>query len=246
MSAPHIEGDTVAIVAGGAGLLGRLVVERLRTTATHVIVLDVTGTAGGRPNVTELTVDLTDEHQLQDALSVVDDLGRVTVLVNAQGRSPKRSDGVAPSVEDISVEDFTTVLSDNLTSSFLTMREIVPRMASGGGGRVVNVGSTAAHTALTTANGGYAAAKAGVEVLTALFARQYGPAGVLVSCVAPGKFANPAWPGDPKQTAAYADEVPLGRIAEAREVADAIVFLGSEQNTYVTGTTLIVDGGRLA
>lgn len=237
--------DTVAVVAGGAGLLGSLVVERLQSAVTNVVVMDARASERPHGASTTLMVDLTDERQVKEALATVDELGQVSVLINAQGRSPKQSNGVAPAIEDTTVDELAAVLRDNLASCFLTMREIVPRMAANRSGRVVNVGSTAAHTAHTTASAGYAVAKAGVEVLTAMFARQYGPAGVLVSCVVPGKFANASWAADPGESASYIDEIPLGRIALAGEVADAIAFLSSERNTYVTGTTLIVDGGRL-
>ena len=118
-------------------------------------------------------------------------------------------------------------------------------MAAAGTGRVVAIGSAAAHTGRTTAGSAYAAAKAGVAALVRTFGARYAPQGVLINDVSPGKIANPNWPDYPEAIARYRQEIPMGRLAEAGEVADAIAFLLSHRNTYITGQTVIVDGGRL-
>jgi 3-oxoacyl-[acyl-carrier protein] reductase len=87
--------------------------------------------------------------------------------------------------------------------------------------------------------------KAAVAALPRLLATQLASSNVLINAVAPGKFVNPNWPGDPVETKRYAATVPLGRLASTEEVAALIGFLSSEANTYLTGQTILQDGGRL-
>ena len=108
------------------------------------------------------------------------------------------------------------------------------------------VGTAAAHTGRTNASAAYAASKAGLGALVRILAVRYAPDGVLLNDVSPGKIAHPGWPDSAEMIARYRDETPAGRLANAEEVADVIGFLISEKNTYLTGQSVIVDGGRLA
>jgi NAD(P)-dependent dehydrogenase (short-subunit alcohol dehydrogenase family) len=236
-----------SVVAGGSGVLGAQVVQRLVDAGDRVVVLDrvapdVTGDA-----VSHLRVDLTDESEVTAALGeVCAGCSAPRALVNCQGWSPKNPDGTPVVEEDLSAKLFLSVLEVNLLSCFLTLRFVVPVMAAAGGGRVVNVSSTSGLTGRTTASPAYAAAKAGLDALTRNFAVRYADRGVLVCSVAPGKFTNPTWPHNAEQLDGYRREIPLGRLALPGEVADLVAFLASENNTYLTGQTLVIDGGRLA
>jgi NAD(P)-dependent dehydrogenase (short-subunit alcohol dehydrogenase family) len=119
-------------------------------------------------------------------------------------------------------------------------------MAAAGGGRIVAISSTAGVTGSATAGVHYCAAKAGVLGLVRALAAELAPQGILVNAVAPGKVHNPQWEDTPEAREAYARSVPLGRLATAEEISEVIAFLASERNTYTTGATLVVDGGRLA
>jgi NAD(P)-dependent dehydrogenase (short-subunit alcohol dehydrogenase family) len=236
----------LAIVAGGSGVLGSQVTGRLVGAGHRVVVLD-RAPCPAADRVAHLPVDLTDETEVDRVLrSVAERYGIPRVLVNCQGWSPKSPDGGPEPDESLTARSFLRVLDVNLVSCFLTMRTVVPMMVAAGGGRVINVSSTAARTGRTTASPAYAAAKAGVDALTRSFAVRYGPSGVLVCAVAPGKFANPQWPDDPSAVDRYRRDIPLGRLATPAEIAGVIVFLASRDNTYLTGHTVTVDGGRLA
>ncbi|MFJ8623759.1 SDR family NAD(P)-dependent oxidoreductase [Kitasatospora sp. NPDC093550] len=243
MSAPAPE--RYAVVAGGSGFLGAAAAERLRVDGREVVVLD--RVAPRRPGTAWAQVELTDETAVAQALDgLLRERGAPGALVLCQGWSPKGGDGRAVPEDQVPPELFRRVLDVNLTSCYLLLRTLVPAMAAAGGGRAVAVGSAAAHTGRTTAGAAYAAAKAGVASLVRTFAVRYGPDGVLVNGVAPGKVANPAWPDDPEAVARYREQIPAGRLGEADELADVIAFLVSPRNTYLTGQTVIVDGGRLA
>ena len=236
---------TVAVVAGGAGTLGSGVARRLGEDGYTVAVLDRRAPESAT-GLVAFEVDLTDEAGVARTASELARLGPVEILVNAQGWSPKDSDGRAPAIEATSARDFLDVLDVNLVSCFLTMRELVPRMATHGRGWVVNVGSAAARTARTPAAPSYVAAKAGLEALTRCFGYRYAGDGVVVSCLAPGKFESPGWRDDPEARARYLAEAPAGRLLTVEELVDAVAFLCSASNRSFTARTLVLDGGRLA
>ena len=119
-------------------------------------------------------------------------------------------------------------------------------MKRAGGGRIVLVSSTAGLLASPTAALSYSVAKAAIAALPRLLASELAFSGVLINAVAPGKFFNPDWPDEPEKVKRYERSVPLGRLASADEVAALIGFLSSDANTYLTGQTIVQDGGRLS
>lgn len=239
-------GRGLAIVAGGAGELGRRVARDLLGDGHRVLVLDLVAVEPGE-RLASTTVDLTDENAVQAAVTDgVARWGSPAVLVNCQGWSPKGRDGLAAGAAAMPAGEFMAVLGVNLLGCYLTMKAVVPVMAAAGGGRVVNVGSASGRTGRTTASAAYAAAKAGVEALTRSFAAAYGDRGVLVTAVAPGKFASPGWSDHPAALADYTADIPLGRLADPDDIAAVIRFLVSARNNYITGHTMLIDGGRLA
>jgi NAD(P)-dependent dehydrogenase (short-subunit alcohol dehydrogenase family) len=185
--------------------------------------------------------DLTREGQAARLVDEVADVfGEVDVLVNNAGAFPLSS------LLATSEAQWNEVLAANLTSAFLCLQAAGRRMSAGGGGAIVNVTSIQAfRTAADLAH--YSAAKAGLESLTRSAAVELGPAGVRVNAVAPGVIwregIEAAWPDG---VARYRARAPLRRIAQPDEVADACLFLASDAARFVTGATLVVDGGMLA
>jgi NAD(P)-dependent dehydrogenase (short-subunit alcohol dehydrogenase family) len=158
-------------------------------------------------------------------------------------------------VVDQSPDDWHAVIDTNLTGTYLTCKAAVPAMLSSGGGSIVNVSSAAGIRYLGVPYASYAASKAGLLQLTATTAVEYAARGIRVNAVVPGLIDTPMAAGSLR--GAYGDDeeelrrirndqVPMGRMGEAWDVAHAALFLASDDAKYVTGTQLVVDGGLTA
>jgi NAD(P)-dependent dehydrogenase (short-subunit alcohol dehydrogenase family) len=147
---------------------------------------------------------------------------------------------------DVALEDFDSALAVNLRGVFVGMQHEIPAMLANGGGAIVNMSSTAGSQGVGGMSG-YVASKHGLEGLTKVAALDYAAAGVRVNAVAPGPILtdNLRRAGDAGQQAA-ARAMPMQRVGTAREVADAVVWLCSDESGFITGTTLTIDGGKLA
>ncbi|MEA2056537.1 MAG: SDR family NAD(P)-dependent oxidoreductase [Patescibacteria group bacterium] len=163
--------------------------------------------------------------------------GQINILVNNVGGVRKPADW-----QQVSEVDFNETLKLNLTASFNCIREIVPKMKKSGGGKIVNISSIAGYMGGAQAPA-YTAAKAGVINLTKAFAKELAPA-VNVNCVAPG-WINTSWHSSKGQDffKMVERETPLERIGEVEDVVKAVAFLASSQADYITGHTLVLDGG---
>ena len=198
--------------------------------------------SAGAPAAEVVTTDVTDEPAVEAAVArAVEVTGRLDVLVNVAGGSRF----MAP-VAAIRSDGWDKVVSLNLRGVFLACRAALPRM--GEGGSIVNVASVAAFQASPTM-AAYSAAKAGVVALTRTLAVEAAPLRVRVNCLAPGwvrtELTRFLW-SDTEQARAIVARVPLGRWGEPSEMAGPLLLLASDAGSYITGTTLVVDGGMLA
>jgi NAD(P)-dependent dehydrogenase (short-subunit alcohol dehydrogenase family) len=169
----------------------------------------------------------------------VDRFGSIDVLVNVVGGSRP-----GKTAAELTLAEWDRLLALNLTSTFLMCRAVIPHMEKAGGGAIVNVSSGAGVRGMAR-NPGYVAAKAGVAALTRALAIDHGPNGVRVNCVAPGPVRTPLMARNrtPDEIATMGRLALAGRIAEPREIADAVHWLASDAASYVMGQTLEVDGG---
>lgn len=184
-------------------------------------------------------VDLT---RVSDGGRVVSDLadalGGIDVLVNNAGT------GSSTPFLELSLEDWQRVLDVDLTAAFCAAQEAARRMvAASRGGRIVNVTSVHEHVPLP-GSAAYCAAKGGLGLLTKVMALELAEHGITVNAVAPGEIATPMT-GQHEQDPHSTDRpgIPAGRPGDAREIASAIAFLASEEASYVTGESFVVDGG---
>ena len=195
--------------------------------------------AGGKAAVARL--DLT---RLDEAAGVVDglaaELGGLDVLVNNAGT------GIPAPFLDQTLEDWQRVLDTDLTGAFLCAQAAARRMvAAGRGGRIVNVTSVHEHVPLEGA-AAYCAAKGGLGLLTKVMALELAGHGITVNSVAPGEVATPMTGNeDTDPRTIERPGIPLGRPGHAREIAAAIVWLASEEASYATGASFVIDGGLL-
>jgi NAD(P)-dependent dehydrogenase (short-subunit alcohol dehydrogenase family) len=249
--------ERVALVTGAASGIGAATAVRLARDGAAVALVDravdgleetlkLVEEAGGRGHA--VPADLSEPGAADDSIAAsVDAFGRLDVLVPAAGITRRNA---APETTD---EEWSAVLDVDLTAVFRCCRAAVPIMRERGGGAIVIVGSAWGVVAgpQTVA---YAAAKGGVVNLTRALAIDHGPDGIRANCVCPGDIDTPLLREemrlvglDPeKELAASAAGRPVGRVGRPEDVAAAIAFLASDDAGYITGTTLVIDGGWLA
>jgi NAD(P)-dependent dehydrogenase (short-subunit alcohol dehydrogenase family) len=242
--------DAVAIVTGGASGIGRAVVRRFVAEGAFVVAADISDsletTVGDLPEkrVLAIQVDVVREADIIAMVALaVDRFGRVDLLCQSAGIAQ------APALLDQETEEaLDHILRINLHGVFLGMKHALPVMARQGSGSVINIASVAGLAALPGLSG-YAASKAGVMALTRAAAVEYGPMGVRVNAICPGRIDTPMMHGrtkDPARQAASVQHSPTRRHGTADEVAGAALFLASDDAGYVNGVALPVDGGWTA
>jgi meso-butanediol dehydrogenase/(S,S)-butanediol dehydrogenase/diacetyl reductase len=237
-----------AAVTGAASGIGAATARALAREGAHVAVLDVDAARGAdvaeEIGGTFLAVDVADEAALARALGeTARARGRLDVLVSNAFAT------ALGALESLAVAEWRRTLDVTLTAVFTGLRAAVPLMRAQGGGAVVNVASISG-LAGDRGLGAYNAAKAGVVNLTRTAALELANAGIRVNAVCPGLIDTPslrrALDRLPGVEGPARGAVPLGRLGRPEEVAAAISFLASDEASYVTGTTLVVDGGLTA
>jgi NAD(P)-dependent dehydrogenase (short-subunit alcohol dehydrogenase family) len=172
-----------------------------------------------------------------------EELGHIDVLFNNAGISPP--DDV--SVLDTSLEAWQRVQDVNLKSVFLCCKHGIPHLLDGGGGSVINTASFVAVLGAATSQISYTASKGGVLSLSRELGVQFAREGVRVNALCPGPVNTPLlqelYAKDQEAAARRLVHVPMGRFAEAREIANGVLFLASDESSYVTAQTFLVDGG---
>jgi NAD(P)-dependent dehydrogenase (short-subunit alcohol dehydrogenase family) len=238
-----LDGRRALITGGGSGI-GRAVCRRFAAEGAHVAVLDVDGDAAEQVAKEVAGVayaaDVTDAEGVRQAVdAAAAELGGLSILFNNAGGST-----MAPLAE-WDPEEWGRIVGLNLSGVFLTMRAGIPHLRAGGGGAVVSTASISG-TRPSAGETPYSAAKAGVMALTASAALEYGPT-IRVNAVAPGmirtKLTAPLLELLPDAENHYARMTPAARVGEPEDVADVVVFLCSDLARFVTGQTVVVDGG---
>lgn len=248
-----------ALVAGGAGGLGRAICRRMVEAGYELTIADLdaeraAAVAAEVGAARFVGADLADESAVRQAIEIAANGGHLNALVNSQGISPKKQGKKRPFYE-IDLEEWNRVLATNLTGPFLLMRTAVDHLARDGTASIVNIGSIMAKLGASGPDGAvfgpvspsgahYTASKAALHNLTVSVARELAPLGVRCNGVSPGYIGT----GMGGTTSAGLDaimrpQIPLGRAADADEVAAAVMFLLSDEARYITGEIIDVDGG---
>lgn len=247
--------DKVTLVTGGNGGIGRAIAELAVAEGARVVItgrnvergeatVKALRLAGGQAIF--VPAELSDEDQARTVIeTTIAEYGALHVVVNNAGAGAKKS-GVQP--EDEPGVRWQKLVGANLTSTYLVAAYAMPALRKAGGGAIVNISSTAA---VHGNYGIYGAAKAGVEGLTRSLAVEYAPYGIRVNCVSPGWIKTAVtFPAGEQNSDAHTRRAEweqttslLGRMGRPEEIAQAVLFLASEQASFITGATLIVDGG---
>lgn len=253
MSSPRSLQDQVALVTGSSRGIGAAIAVRFARAGAHVVVHGRDAQAvdavrhqieaeGGR--ATAVIADLTDAAQVERMRSEIEGrAGPVDVLVANAGGNP-----VPPGpIEEITEEAWRASIDQNLTATFLTIRSVLPAMKARGRGCIITMSSAAARRPHPGSPVAYAAAKAGIELLTKDLAAQAGPFGVRVACVAPETILTER---NQQQIPAALQETlvmthPIRRLGTPEDVAEAALFLASDDASWISGIVLDVAGGAV-
>jgi NAD(P)-dependent dehydrogenase (short-subunit alcohol dehydrogenase family) len=245
----------VAVITGAGSGIGRVAASLFASEGARVVVADVNAdhaaaaveeitSVGG--SATAVGVDVSDEGQVADMVAAaVATYGGLHVLFNNAGIFPDDDGGVL----DTPPETWKRVMEVNLMGVWLGCRAAVPAMLDSGGGSIVNVASFVALVGAATAQIAYTASKGGVLSMTRELAVEYARRGIRANSICPGPIETPLLAellSDPERRQRRLVHIPIGRFGRPEEIARAALFLASDDASFVTGSSLVVDGGITA
>ncbi len=240
-----LSGQT-AFVTGSTRGIGRAIATALVQAGAQVAIVGrtldtaVSVAAELGPQARGYAADMTDPASVRAAIAACEaDLGPITILVNNAGLTRDNL------LIRLSEDEWSEVLAANLTGAFVATQAVIKGMMKRRQGRIINITSVVG----ITGNAGqtnYAASKAGLIGFTQSVAKEYAGRGVLANCVAPGFIETDMTAALPEGArAALLESIPLGRLGAPADIAGAVLFLASDLGKYITGQTLVVDGGMI-
>ena len=238
----------VAVITGGAGGIGRETARRFAEEDARVCIADLADEPGqeAASEIEGLYVqaDVTDEGDVQRMYrETAERFGGIDVLFNNAGISPPDDD----SILDTGLEAWERVQNVNLKSVYLCCKYGIPYLLERGGGSIINTASFVAVMGAATSQISYTASKGGVLALSRELGVEFARRGIRVNALCPGPVNTPLlqelYSKDPEQAQRRLVHLPMGRFAEATEIAGAVLFLASDDASYVNASTFMVDGG---
>jgi NAD(P)-dependent dehydrogenase (short-subunit alcohol dehydrogenase family) len=238
----------VAVVTGGCSGIGLATARRFAEQAAVVVIGDIDDDNGEQIakelDATYVHVDVTDAEQVDALFRTANDrFGSVDIAFNNAGISPPDDD----SILDTGVEAWRRVQEVNLSSIYLCCKAALPYMIAQRRGSVINTASFVAVMGAATSQISYTASKGGVLAMSRELGVQFARQGVRVNALCPGPVNTPLlqelFAKDPERAARRMVHIPLGRFAEPEEIANAVLFLASDESSFITASTFLVDGG---
>jgi NAD(P)-dependent dehydrogenase (short-subunit alcohol dehydrogenase family) len=244
--------DKVAIITGGGSGIGRATCLLFAREGAKVVVADYIA-EGGNETVRQISAaggqavfvraDVSKSADVQNLIgTAVRNYGRVDILFNNAG-----IEGPSAKLANLKEEDWDRVIAIDLTSVYLGMKYVIPEMIKQGGGVILSTASVAGLVGFQ-GSGAYAAAKAGVINLTRLAALEYADKNIRVNCICPGVIETPmverVMGGRPRERVVRSE--PIGRLGRPEDIANAALFLASDESSFATGAPFIIDGGYVA
>jgi NAD(P)-dependent dehydrogenase (short-subunit alcohol dehydrogenase family) len=239
----RLEGK-VCVITGAASGIGAESARLFATEGARVAGVDVAPESEGE---LALEADVTDERQVREMYArVKQELGRIDVLFNNAGINPNDDSTVI----ETPLDAWQRVQDVNLRGVFLCCKHGIPHLLEGGGGSVINTASFVAVMGAAVSQISYTASKGAVLSLSRELGVEFARQGVRVNALCPGPVNTPLlqnlFASDPEKAARRLIHLPMGRFAEAREIASAALFLASDESSYVNASTFLVDGGLSA
>jgi NAD(P)-dependent dehydrogenase (short-subunit alcohol dehydrogenase family) len=233
--------DKVCLVTGASGGIGAATVELFQREGAKVVGVDLSEDA---PGDLSLQVDVTHEGQVVDMFDrAVEAYGRLDVLFNNAGISPNDD----TSVVETTIEAWERVQSVNLTSVFLCCKYGIPHLLRSGNASIINTASFVAVMGAATSQISYTASKGGVLAMSRELGVEFARRGLRVNALCPGPVDTPLlrelFAKDPERAARRLVHIPMGRFAQAEEIAKAALFLASDDSSFMTASSFLVDGG---
>jgi NAD(P)-dependent dehydrogenase (short-subunit alcohol dehydrogenase family) len=244
---PRLEGKT-AVITGGCGGIGLATARRFAQEGAHVVLGDLLDDVGpglaGEIGGTYVHVDVTNAADVDAMFATAKSVaGRVDIAFNNAGISPPDDD----SILDTGIEAWRRVQEVNLTSVYLCCKAALPYMREQQSGSIINTASFVAVMGAATSQISYTASKGGVLAMSRELGVQFAREGIRVNALCPGPVNTPLlrelFAKDPERAARRLVHIPAGRFAEAEEIANAVLFLASDESSFVNASTFLVDGG---
>lgn len=245
--------NKVAIVTGAASGIGRAICKRFLLEGAKVVIAD-RNTAGAEEtrriikgtetNSTIVPVDIAHADQVQNLISTTTShFGKLDILVNGAAILIR-----TPPLTEVDEVDWDLTMDTNLKGSFFCCKYAIPAMIANNGGSIVNIASVAGIRGIGYSVP-YAISKAGLMHLTTVAASQYTSQGIRINCVAPGPVDTPQMRGSTASSQGFESREqshPMGRVGSPDEIANLILWLASDEASYVSGSTYLIDGGSWA
>jgi NAD(P)-dependent dehydrogenase (short-subunit alcohol dehydrogenase family) len=238
----------VAVVTGGASGIGRASVLRMAAEGARVVVADLDEDSGGKlaaeVDGAFVPIDVTSKDDNERLYrTAVETYGRVDIAFHNAGISPPDDDSILTT----GLDAWRRVQEVNLTSVYLGCQAVIPHMQRQGKGAIINTASFVATMGAATSQVSYTASKGGVLAMTRELGVQFAREGIRVNALSPGPVNTPLlrelFAKDPERAARRLIHVPMGRFAEAEEIAAAVAFLASDDSSFITASNFLVDGG---
>jgi NAD(P)-dependent dehydrogenase (short-subunit alcohol dehydrogenase family) len=243
----RLEGRVAVITGAGSGI-GKATALRLAAEGAKVVVVDTNPESGGA--ISEevsgiyIKADVTSQADVANMYKVAfDTFGRIDVAFNNAGISPPDDDSILTT----GIEAWRKVQEVNLTSVYLCCKEVIPYMQKAGKGSIINTASFVATMGAATSQISYTASKGGVLAMSRELGVQFAREGIRVNALSPGPVNTPLlqelFAKDKERAARRLVHIPMGRFADASEIAAAVAFLASDDSSFITAANFLVDGG---
>ncbi len=240
--------DRVAVITGGASGIGYATAQRFVEEGAKVVIVDLNEEIGNKVakelGAIFVKANVTSEEDVTRMYKVAfEEYGRIDIAFNNAGISPPEDDSILTT----GIDAWRLVQEVNLTSVYLCCKAVLPYMLKAGKGSIINTASFVATMASATSQISYTASKGGVLAMTRELGVQFARQGVRVNALSPGPVNTPLlqelFAKDKERAARRLVHIPLGRFAEASELAAAVAFLASDDSSFITASNFLVDGG---